>query len=334
MAKRITGIEIGNHHVTMMQCENGKVLKAIIEPLPENYVVDNCITSMAVMGDFLKQMAKKDGFRDKNCALILPGSVAFIRRLTMPAMTKRQLKLNLPYEFHDFINESSDNYIFDYAVLDLIRDEETDKPVSMDLLTAAVPEQHMENLKQMMKQAGFRLMIAAPEESAFSNIIRSYETRHNILEKNEYCFIDIGYTKTKMHIYTGSRFEVSREIEYGCGNLVNAISAVKNVDIHNARIQLQDNYENVWDMEACHDVYDTIAVEIMRAVNFYQFNNPNSDLKDVYFCGGGSMIEPLVERVMRGIPLKRQTMASLIEHLEGAEDAVIIGPAAAGITII
>ena len=39
--------------------------------------------------------------------------------------------------------------------------------------------------------------------------------------------------------------------------------------------------------------YENIAVELMRALNFYRFSNPSSTLSDMWFCGGGAVIQPL-----------------------------------------
>ncbi len=37
--------------------------------------------------------------------------------LRLPLMTEEQLRLNLPYEFHDYIGDEMDKYVFDYAMI-------------------------------------------------------------------------------------------------------------------------------------------------------------------------------------------------------------------------
>lgn len=336
MSQRYTGIEIGSRQIKMAQCVNNCVYRVAIEPLPDNYVDKGTIVSIEAMSETLKEMARKYHFTDKNCAVVLPDSVAFSRRLTMPAMTVDQLKINLPYEFHDFISDSKKGYVFDYSVLEMTRNEEG-RPVSMDLMAAAAPREKIQEYEMMLKRAGFKLSIAAPEVFAFSNMIREHEAVERGEKEGigqEYCFIDIGYNYTKIHIFTGCRFEVTREIEYGCSLLHQVVADEFHVDEHVARSYVVENYKKVWDMQRCRDIYETIAVEVMRAINFYGFNNPSSQLDTVYFCGGGSMIPNLVEAIADQITLRARPISELFTVVGEIPDEAFISPAAAGITFL
>lgn len=330
-SRKYTGIEIGSRQVKMTECCNNCLYKVVIEPLPDNYVNNGTIVSMEAMSAFLKEMAKKYRFQDKNCAVVLPDNVAFSRRLTMPAMTVDHLKINLPYEFHDFINDRKEKYLFDYCVLDMKYDEER-KPVAMDLMAAAAPKDVVAEYEAMMKLAGFRLKIAAPEVFAYSNLIREYEKVEEIEEPLEYCFVDFGYHSTKLHIFSGYRFEVTREIDYGLAHLIQAVAAVQNVDEHVAQSYMMKNYENIWNLETCRDIYESIGVEVMRAINFYSFNNPESHLDTMYYCGGGSLIPPLTEAVSSHISLEVRPVSELITIVGDVTEEACISPAAAGIT--
>lgn len=44
-------------------------------------------------------------------------------------------------------------------------------------------------------------------------------------------------------------------------------------------------------------MYQSIAIEIGRALNFYGFNNPDVVIEVAYCCGGGLLLDPLVEAV-------------------------------------
>ena len=331
MSDSFTGIEIGSRQVKMTQCEDNCVLRVAIEPLPDNYVNRGTIVSMEAMSEFLKEMAKKHRFTDKKCALVLPNSVAFSKRLTMPATTVEHLKINLPYEFHDFINESRKKYVFDYCLLEMHYNDDG-RPFSMDLMAAAAPKEKLQEYTLMVKHAGFKLTVAAPEIFAYSNLIRAYEAEEQPEETREYCFVDLGYYTTKLHIFSSHRFEVTREIDHGCSLLDRAVADERNLDEHIAHAYVTENYEDVWSLPCCQDIFDTIAVEIMRAINFYGFNNPASRLDTVYFCGGGSLITPLVDTVVRSIPLAPRPVAELFKTAGQLPPEAFTSPAAAGIT--
>lgn len=328
---KFTGIEIGSKQVKMTQCCGNCLYKVVIEPLPDNYVNNGAIVSMEAMSTFLKEMAKKYKFSDKSCAVVLPDHAAFSRRLTMPAMAVDHLKINLPYEFHDFINDRKEKYVFDYCVLDMKYDEDG-KPAAMDLMAAAAPKEMIAEYEAMMKQAGFKLMIAAPEVFAYSNLIREYERVEGIEEPLEYCFVDFGYHSTKLHIFSSYRFEVTREIDYGVAHLIQTVAAVHNVDEHVAQSYVMENYLDSWNLEECRDIYESIGVEVMRAINFYSFNNPESHLDTMYYCGGGSLILPLTEVVSSHISLEVRPVSELITIVGDVPEEACISPAAAGIT--
>ena len=46
-----------------------------------------------------------------------------------------------------------------------------------------------------------------------------------------------------------------------------------------------------------------MAVEIMRAVNFYGFNTPDADLRDLYLSGGLANVTALGEELERTLQL-------------------------------
>ena len=245
-------------------------------------------------------------------------------------MTVEHLKINLPYEFHDFINESRKKYVFDYCLLEMHYNDDG-RPFSMDLMAAAAPKEKLQEYTLMIKHAGFKLTVAAPEIFAYSNLIRAYEAEEQPEETREYCFVDLGYYTTKLHIFSSHRFEVTREIDHGCSLLDRAVADERNLDEHIAHAYVTENYEDVWSLPCCQDIFDTIAVEIMRAINFYGFNNPASRLDTVYFCGGGSLITPLVDTVVRSIPLAPRPVAELFKTAGQLPPEAFTIPAAAGL---
>ena len=331
--KRYTGIEIGTNQIKMTQCMGNCLYRTETETLPNSYVREGRIVSPDAMSEVIKNMAKKYHFNDKRAAIVLPETDAFTRRMTVPAMTVEQLKLNLPYEFHDYITDDKNEYIYDYSVLELIKDE-SGTPISMDIVGAAAPKNRLEDYKTMLRRAGFHLDIAAPAVFAFANIIRDYEEREKILEDREYCFVDFGHQTTKLYIFNHDRFEVNREIEYGCAAMDEAIAGTQNVDIHVAHQYMTKNYNDVWASPECTEIYERIRIELMRAINFYSFNNPDSHLQNVYFFGGGSLVTNLVQTVSEGISLTPAPISDLLDHEGELPPESFIAPAAAGITFL
>ncbi len=331
MGKTYTGIDIGAAQVKFAVCESGgEVRRTETSVIPEQLVREGRIVSPEAMSGVLRAEARRLRLRNRDCALVLPSALTLTRRLSLPFMTTEQLTLNLPYEFRDMITQEKDKYFYDYAVLGRRQEEGSD--AELDLIASTVLKSTITTYAAMLRRAGFRLRVAAPAEFAYANLLRRYEQTYPDAAGREICIIDIGHSATRVHIFSGSRFEVTRVIDVGCAALDAVIADHLHVDEHIAAEYKIRNHNDVQALEGCRDIYHNIAVEIMRAVNFYGFNNPGSRLTDAFTCGGGAMIPLLLEEIGDNIGL---TMHSIEEFMppgrRDGQDAIFY-PAAAGIT--
>lgn len=319
MAKPMIGFDIGTASLKLAVVTKKGIERLAVETLPENLVRDGTIVSYEAMANFIKDAAQRNRIRGGDCAIVLPVGVSFLRQLLMPIMTVDQLEFNLPYEFRDYVEQSKEAFYYDYAMLSMMEGTD-DQQGEMEILGAAVPKQAIENYRMMFHRAGFTLQIAAPAECAFSNLLRMYIARQEQAE--ECCIIDVGHTATRMYFYTGSRFETNRVIDTGAVDFDRAIAEARNIDEHVARSHKETKYEGTFELDEVRDVCEAIAVEVMKAINFYGLNNRNSNLENAYICGGGAYIADLVEAVRRASGLNVQGIDSLLpEKIEiGAEN--------------
>jgi type IV pilus assembly protein PilM len=86
----------------------------------------------------------------------------------------------------------------------------------------------------------------------------------------------------------------SRVIEIGCADIDAAIAQLCNVDAYTAADYREQNHEGVLDSAECAAVYERLSLEIRKAVNFYLYENRESELSDVYYCGMGADIPQFI----------------------------------------
>lgn len=330
MARRYIGLEIGTRSVKMAQCENNRLLRLLAEPLPGHYIRDGRIVSVEGMAEFLKEMARKYRLKDKRVCMILPDTVTYTRTLMMPAMTTEQLKLNLPYEFHDFIRDRKERYLFDYAMMGFTYGE-NGKPSSMKLMAAAASGKVVEEYRQMLRMAGWKLETAAPAAFAYSNLIREYEKVKKLPEAGEYCFVDLGCSSTRLLFFKGDCLEARREIEIGLTQVIHAVEDSRHVDAHVARSYIKENYQNICGSVECREIYSMVGVEVKRTMEFYGYRYPESRLDTIYFCGGGSRISAFRETVAEFAGMKPEDAGVLVFGNYQMEEG-LLSPATAGIT--
>ena len=340
MAKKpFLGIDIGYDSMKLALVIGQQVKKTVTVPMPQNLVKEGRVVSVETMGDLIRSTMKENGIRCSNGALVLPNEVVFVRNVVMPRMTADQLSYNLPYEFRDYITEELKDYVFDYAMLSTPEElksskkkekndptpaepqepaEEETAGQTMEVMAAAVPVSLIEESRAMLRKAGIKLIKAAPAVCCYIPLIRALEAKAE--KPGEYCILDLGYQSIRMYMFRGDRHMVTRVLEIGLSSIDNVIADAYNVDIHLAHTYLLTNYEDCLNKEFCQNAYSNIAVELMRALNFYRFSNPDSQLADVWLCGGGAVIGPLQQAVAVTLDMQIHQAAELLPGAGDLED--------------
>lgn len=296
MATSMLGFDIGAAQLKIAYWDGSAVKKLVAVDMPDNMVKNEEIISYDAMADFIKETLGNAKLKERKAAVILPSSQAFLRRVTVPFMTGDQLKVNLPYEFRDFLNETKDKYIYDYFVSETINGEDG-KPAELDILASAMSKDVLLKYREMFHRAGLKLEIAIPREASYVNIIKKLGDA----EKREYAFLDLGHLGSRLDIFTGTSFETTRTIEMGLKDLDLAIADSENVDEHVARSYKVLNYKGCQDTEDARRLYDVISGDLRKTINFYGFSNRESNLHEVYLCGGGANIETLVANIRENL---------------------------------
>lgn len=326
--KNTIGIDIGGRTVHAAIVNNGQIRRVLNEDLPEGLVREGQIVSYQAMSDYLKELRKDRKINAKRVNLVLPSAVCYCRRFNTAYMTHEQLQFNLPYEFRDFVTGGKEDYFYDYAVVGT-RSDEAGKPVELDLMAAAVKRALVAELDHMFKRAGFKLETAVPEELAYINLLRagSESTGHG------HCILDLGHTAVRLYIYNGDTFENIRALDFGCSKLVDAVSDEFNVDAHVAASYLESDYNGCARLPRCVDIYNAIAVEVTKAINFYRFNSGGGELNHIHLGGGAARNQALVETLAGALTLPVEDMSEFLPAadsdtaLEAAVAATAVGAA-------
>ncbi|MBQ4381255.1 MAG: pilus assembly protein PilM [Oscillospiraceae bacterium] len=330
MAKTVLGVDVGHDSLKLALCKGDRVKKAVTVPMPKNLVKEGRVVSTETMGELIKTTMREHGIRAGRAAYVLPNDVIYVRNCTMPKMTEEQLLYNIPYEFNDYITDELKNYVFDYAMLSSEAELKNDELTNMELMAVAVQSSVLDDTREILRKAGLKMVMAGPAVSAFVNIIRNHEKKTGEVDR-EYCMLDLGYNSIRMYMFKGQRHMVTRILEIGLSTLDQAIADAFNVDIHLAHTYLTTDYDGCQRRDFCMNSYNNIAVELMRALNFYRFSNGDSNLEDIWLCGGGAVIEPLRTAIKDTLDMNVHSAEELIDTTQVDDGYYYIQ--AAGITM-
>ena len=335
MAKKILGIDIGYDQLKLALCQGRRVLKTAAATMPENLLREGQVTSPEAMSELLRRTMKENKIHANLAALVIPNEAVYVKNVEMPEMTIDQLVYNLPFEFNDYITGEVRDYIFDYAVLPPEEDKEkSGDPLSqqeedgadeieaaptMELLAVSTRRELIENAQFFLRKAGLKLKIAAPALCSFISLIRAQsESLYRVAD--EFCILDMGYSSFRMYMFRKDRHVATRILDVGLSNLNNVLADLFGVDIHIAHTYLMSNYENCQYRDECMTSYENIAVELMRALNFYRFSNPDSSLSDMWLCGGGAVIKPLRDTIVDMLDIELHRTEELVPSGSNIEE--------------
>lgn len=320
MAKRL-GIDIGERRLHIAAHGRRGLARALSLDLPGDLVRNKRVLSREAMADFLKEERKRNKLKTRSVALVLPSQLCWCRRVTMPYMSEDKLRFNLPYEFRDYISSGKDDYYYDHALLRTLNGEDG-KPYELDLMAAAVSRSLIREYEEMFRRAGFKLEAAVPEEMAYVNLLRASNKK-----SHGHCLLDLGYAGIRLYIFNGYLYDSARTLDFGCANLLRAVADHFDIDIRLAGHYLTENRDGAAEIPECAALYNEIAVEVMKAINYYRFNNRGQEeLAHIHCCGGGSNNKALLEALGSALPLPVTDMS---EFCPASDVAGLSGAAAA-----
>ena len=416
MGKKYLGIDIEDRFLKLVVMKDGKVLKTCLEVMPDNIVMGGRIAAFHALSDYLRDTVRRNKIRVKDVAFALPSETYYIRRVKLPKMTAAQLQINLPYEFHDYLQDDTDQYVFDYSVLSV--DEK-----SMELLIAALSKRQVEQYKEMCKRAGLRLCKLVPDVLAIQEIVlpsenpaayrkrlaaqeksrseeEKRENRSEAREKKQhlrdrkrnglsveelsaraaeearangmqpadavsatpgnaaasanemtpgnaaapangmtpanaapsesiaaaeekrkdYAVLSLEYSRDRLHFFSNGAYEITRNLGITEKQICEVIAQNEGVDIHIAQLMLDQNQNHVLEQEQVSDLLQSIATEVMRVMNFYNYNNPRNTIDAIYYYGR-EVDSAFLERIQSMTELPIRPLTDLLEESSGTAGA-------------
>lgn len=301
MKNKILGLHLERYMSKMICCEKGVVTGISWEFTPPEMFGEKGIQRWDLAADLVRRMKKKLRTSCRDVALVIPENDAYVRRVVMPAMTEEQLYFNLPFEFHDFIADRQQDYVYDYALQQMLEDEGTHRS-KMELMAAAVSRRWLDRHSAMLKKCGLRLYSAAPESIAFQNMVRVFQALHPDEDIHNMAFLNLGYSEVQLRVYSDAAYETGKQIHPAMEQLRQILRdqcGIQDWSTHD-RAQMEQALEQ----PACREIYQQIALEIMRVLNFFQYNHPGQQLNVLYCSGGGATIQPLMRAIRDTVGLE------------------------------
>ncbi len=292
MKKDLLGVDIGSKEIKLVY--KGKT---IVYQTPDNCVDGDELIAYDGMSDVLKTILKENNIKAKNASLVLPDSNVFIERIKMPYMTSKQLDVNLPYEFKDVVGKNKDDYLYDYAYVSTIYDDDNN-PVELELVVSCIKKSIIEKYSDCFKKANLKLVRATPRQMAISNVLNEEKILGNIV------LLDLGYNFTRIDFFKDGLYDATRILENGIKDMNKIASDSFYCDDHLSLSYLRNNKDNILESKKMLDYYDDLTLKINRAINYYLYENRDANLDKLYVYGGGINFNKLYESIKNDLNIE------------------------------
>ncbi|WP_163327735.1 type IV pilus assembly protein PilM [Desulfurobacterium thermolithotrophum] len=307
----LPGLDIGSYSIKLVQLKKDKdtfKLKTKSEYIYEEQVFAGTeIVDLFLLASYLKEIVKTKKIEEKNVAIHVPLSSCFYSVISIPPSKK--------------IEEAVMNYIqsmmtpqeltqvkIDYKVLPVSIEKK-----GIDVAIAAVKKEFLKERISVVEKAGLNPVIVDIEPAAFNN---QFYLNYPENTASPVCLVDFGASFTRIVISFGGYPYVTRNVEYGGYSITEQIQKEFMLSFEDAEklkkgTSTKDvTYKEVFDKVIVRAI-KKITTEILWTVENFK-DRFNQDVNEIYFFGGSSKIEGLVDvvkkltgkKVYRGFPFK------------------------------
>lgn len=283
------GLDIGDKTVKIARLRKTREGFALADygsmPTPPGAVEAGFVNDPARLGEFLGQLVKDLGFRNKAVVSAVAGPQVYTRSLIMPRMKPKEQRTAIRYEATTFLPIPVDEASIDISPLNFFEDEDGKK---VDLFFVAVRKQQVANLRLACIIAGLKLAAVEIEPLAL----------HRLLEHDNAgveAFVNIGSSRSTFSVFNGEALKLNRHMSFGCSTFIPAEPG------KNGEAAGLDGTEIGGSGDYQYWLRDIIA-ELNRSVEYYHMQNTN-EIKTLMLCGGGARIKGLDQALAEGINL-------------------------------
>lgn len=313
------GIDIGSGSIKMVEVDKSSktpvVRKIGIAEMSDSFVQDGILTNLEEIKQVVQNLMSTLGTACNYATISLGGRSVYSREIMLPAMAEKELKEAIKWDIDQYVPYPAGTYYYDFAV---VGTGDTDTEVRV--LIVASPKENIQFLQRMAKETGLKLMGVAFEPLV---ILRGLPVQDNCM------VIDIGAAFCQVIIFQQGSPAVVRTIPVGGQNFTDAIVRAKGISFQAAeQLKLKQlsllhevDTEVVGEEGIMHTqlklLVDDIGREARRTFEYYQIQNRDVAIDEVYLMGGGSQLKNLASHLNNhiGIPV------ILHSPLEGIEVA-------------
>ena len=296
------GLSIGTSSIKMVELKRvGKVWKLIhfgIVQLPEDVIVNREIINPISVTDSIRVLSSQIKLSTKSVCTALSGTSMIIKRMNLDVPKLRELQDQVFWEAEQYIPFDVADVVMDFQMLSRGKDHKT------DVLLVAVKRSVLDTYMACISEADLKPAIVDVDFFALQNL---FEFNYQFSETQAAALVDIGASSTKIVIVHAGIPVFTKDSSMGGKNLTSEIQKHLGISYVDAEALKTGGLVNEMPQEVSelmHVMAENFAIEIKRAIDFYNASSSGAPVAGIYLAGGSAKI-PELSRIVEestGIP--------------------------------
>ena len=237
--------------------------------------------------------------KEVNISLAAPSAI--VRFISMPKMTKEDLKNSLRFEAEKYIPFNISEVFIDASILEGATDGRKD----MRVLLAAAKKDTVDSRIAALKELGSSVSVIDIDGfacfNALCNSLGPFDSAKSV------ALLNIGYTQTNVIIAQGMSPFFTRDIQIGARDIARAISGhleVEEKDSDKLIFDPGDKAPQVF--EAAKSVLSDLTDELRLSFGYYE-NQHGKSINEMYMSGGVARLDGILNYLEENFGIKPMT---------------------------
>ncbi|MGH9385076.1 MAG: type IV pilus assembly protein PilM [Vicinamibacterales bacterium] len=291
--KNLVGLDIGSSAVKAIELKQSgrgfKVSAIGVEPVPPDSIVDGAIMDGGAVTEAIRRLFSNNKFKARQVVASLSGSSVIVKKITLPAMTERELADSIFWEAEQYIPFDIQDVALDYEILN--PGTGADSQGTMEVLLVAAKKDKIAAYTSAIAQAGKTPLIVDVDAFALQN---AFEANYGF-DTGVVALLNAGASAININILSGPQSVFARDVSTGGNAYTEAVQRELNLpyeeaeqlkkgqDVHGA------SFEDA--RPVLRAVSDNVLLEIEKTFDFFKTTAAHDHINRIMLCGGASRVD-------------------------------------------
>lgn len=293
----VLGLNIGKRNIRAVELERkrDKIILSNFGVLknPKLSLSPKSKEDVKLISSALEDFVSDTNFSTSSVILGLNETNVFMRIISLPIMSDKELKSSIKYEAEQYIPLPLDQVNLSYQKVE----NDPSEKGKMNVQIVAARKDVLEKYIEILRKAKLAPKAIEPETIALGRVLGDTPEA-----PTGAMILDMGYSNTLIIVCYGGYVRFTRAIPLGGSTITKSLQQALDLDLEQA-----EEYKKVYGLdpfqgdgkvaEVIRPIIDNLIMEVKRANVFFTNHNPNASIKRVVLSGGTALMPNLLSYV-------------------------------------